>query len=53
MPQKGKQEELKMTGKILNLRQQIMPRNDSEYMMLNKNIKNKCKQAKDERLNEK
>lgn len=33
-----------------NERQQIIPRNSAEYMMLN--IANKCKQTKDEWLNE-
>lgn len=30
------------------MRQQIIPRNDKKYRLLGKNIRNKCKQAKDE-----
>lgn len=44
-----------MTSKsfyLIKYRQQITPRNDTEYMMLNKNIRNKCKQANDEWFNE-
>lgn len=36
-----------------NKRQQIMPRNGAKYMILNKIIRNKCKQAKEEWLYEK
>lgn len=43
-----------MTGKSFELmKEQIMSRNDEEYTMINKNIKNKCSQAKDEWINEK
>lgn len=43
-----------MTGESLELmKEQIMSRNDEEYTMINKNIKNKCSQVKDEWINEK
>lgn len=55
-PKKRKTRKSGWSSEILDLikeRQQIMPRNGVKYIRLIKNIRNKCKQSKEQWLNEK
>lgn len=49
----NKKEMTDETIMLMKNRQQLMPRNDTEYKMLSKNIRKKCKKAKDAWFNKK